>query len=129
MDGYLCFPLFYFLCLCIRREQSLRAACPRCGTSSRFVKLNPQFCFRVAMEGADQLVEAGEWETRARRKEGKEIPENCSRDKQGRTVGKSHKRGGEGVRERDIPLLIGKSLHCQLFLTPGRGWGGQTLLC
>ena len=31
--------------------------------------------------GADQLVEAGEWETWAWRKEGKEIPENCSSDK------------------------------------------------
>lgn len=126
MVGYLCFPLFYFLCLCIRTEQSLRDARVHCDTSSRFVKLNPQFCFHVAMEGADQLVEAGEWETRAWRKEGKEIPENCSRDKQGRMVGKSHKRGGEGVRERDIPFLIGKSLQCWLCVTvsdTGQGMG------
>lgn len=78
------------------------------------------------MEGADQLVEAGEWETRAWRKEGKEIPENCSRDKQGGMVGKSHKSGGEGVREGEILFLIGRSLQCRLCVTvsdTGQGMG------
>ncbi|KAK4832547.1 hypothetical protein QYF61_024047 [Mycteria americana] len=54
--------------------------------------------------GADQRVEAGEGETQAWRKEGKEIPKNCSSDKYGRRVGKSHKQEERSMKYNKAKL-------------------------